>query len=635
MQVGVARAQEQPALADPPVATSSKGVFSGVLTAQEAAADIPGFGRVEGLYLYSLVPAGSAEAQPLLAPTVWAVKPGDLLDLQLINDLDCNEQRPEGTDGAVMSQTNIHTHGLIVSPHDKQDGSYGDFVLVLANSAHVTGTGAGCKTPHPHHGMSAEQGSIEYRIPIPAEHPPGLYWFHPHPHGVSQQQLARGLSGVLTIGDLWDYAALTCDPDDPASPMHCRDKAAAEREAALRAETDQHVIMLKDIQVERHGNGPWHTVKWYDAGFCGTDDYPVLKDGACSPAGDDASRKKWLVTVNGQVLPRLVMNDNRSLVLRLANVSASMTYNLELRAKGKLLPFQVIANDGVHAGQSIEHRMLGEGRILLMPSARVEIYLDRGDICRALGPDCDGGDVAASLNVVKWACPDGNPMSCADPWPIGQIMSIDLKALDSGEKPKPLAVDTSPLATELSVPPVAVEAAGPCSDGSAPLGALPAGAHRTIAFWNGTIGKDEIFTMKTDPTPTKDVADIDVPDKVTRDWLKANGFRSFDHARTDLCVTAGAIETWLVYNAADEYHNFHVHQSKFAVIDSGGSKTNGRFGGSTVLHDNYPIPPKSWIMIRVRFSNKVAGRFVYHCHILEHEDKGMMSIMEVVAQKLK
>lgn len=101
-------------------------------------------------------------------------------------------------------------------------------------------------------------------------------------------------------------------------------------------------------------------------------------------------------------------------------------------------------------------------------------------------------------------------------------------------------------------------------------------------------------------------------------------------ARTDLCIAAGPVETWIVQNISDESHNFHVHQSKFTVREISGSDGTTRDTGDTVLHDNFPIPPGEWIKIRVRFDNAVAGRFVYHCHILEHEDKGMMSVIEVV-----
>jgi L-ascorbate oxidase len=48
--------------------------------------------------------------------------------------------------------------------------------------------------------------SVDYRIDIPANHPSGLFWFHPHVHGVALNQVSEGLAGIITIGEVGDYA---------------------------------------------------------------------------------------------------------------------------------------------------------------------------------------------------------------------------------------------------------------------------------------------------------------------------------------------------------------------------------------------------------------------------------------------
>lgn len=649
---GAATAQpaHHPSLAAPGVVASRDGSFAGRLEAREAEAEIPGFGRVGGLYLYGFDTGDAPPDGFGLMPPVLAVRPGDLLSFDLVNRLPCNAGRPEGTADAVMSQSNLHTHGLLVSPSGSAPGAYGDFVFVLSNtgtppadgrcvdggtSRHAThGTSHGTSADTSHHAAHGAQGhdlldgAIPYAIRVPDDHPPGLYWFHPHAHGVSQQQIARGLSGLLTVGDLWDYAWIACRPG-VEGPDGCADDAAA-RETALRARTHVDFVALKDLQVQRNAAGKWQAVEWYDAGFCGDDAYPVLTDGACTPEG--RSDQRWLVTVNGQVTPVLTMQDDAPQVLRIANLSASMSYNLELRAGDVLLPFQILANDGVGVGQDADLGMQTDGDMLLLPSARLEIYLDRGDLCAALGPACDGSDVTAALEVVKWDCPDGDPLSCGDPWPIGPIMTLAIKGLDPSEPEIPLSVALSPIVDGFDDPPAPGAAEPPlCADGSAPGAALAQGQFRTIALWNGDVDGGETFTMMTDPVPRADLPEFDPPDDMTAEWLRANDFRTFDHGRTDLCVAAGRTETWAVMNLSDEFHNFHVHQSKFAVIETGGAGEPARDTGDAVLHDNFPIPPGSWIKVRVRFTDAVAGRFVYHCHILEHEDKGMMSVIEVVA----
>jgi len=110
-------------------------------------------------------------------------------------------------------------------------------------------------------------------------------------------------------------------------------------------------------------------------------------------------------------------------------------------------------------------------------------------------------------------------------------------------------------------------------------------------------------------------------------------------------VTAayGAREYWLLVNDSDECHNFHIHQMKFVVLDAdfsaGGRPSAAQCLGDrglappinrNVLHDNYALPPGSRVFVMIRFDGPKLGRFVLHCHIMEHEDKGMMATIGVV-----
>jgi FtsP/CotA-like multicopper oxidase with cupredoxin domain len=110
-------------------------------------------------------------------------------------------------------------------------------------------------------------------------------------------------------------------------------------------------------------------------------------------------------------------------------------------------------------------------------------------------------------------------------------------------------------------------------------------------------------------------------------------------------VTAayGAREYWLLVNDSDECHNFHIHQTKFVVLDADfaadGRKSAAQCLGDrgnvppvnrNVLHDNYPLPPGARVFVMIQFDGPKLGRFVFHCHILEHEDKGMMATIGVV-----
>ncbi|RAK61295.1 multicopper oxidase family protein [Phenylobacterium hankyongense] len=105
---------------------------------------------------------------------------------------------------------------------------------------------------------------------------------------------------------------------------------------------------------------------------------------------------------------------------------------------------------------------------------------------------------------------------------------------------------------------------------------------------------------------------------------------TFDHTRVDLKVPLGSIEEWTVRNASEELHTFHIHQVKFQVISLNGKPVP--FDG---LVDTVNVPIHGELKIRLAFTDpKIVGRFMYHCHILEHEDKGMMAQIEVYDPKV-
>jgi FtsP/CotA-like multicopper oxidase with cupredoxin domain len=109
---------------------------------------------------------------------------------------------------------------------------------------------------------------------------------------------------------------------------------------------------------------------------------------------------------------------------------------------------------------------------------------------------------------------------------------------------------------------------------------------------------------------------------------------------SNLCIRYGSVERWVLVNDTDECHNFHIHQARFRVSEIAlveGEKANACLGDRKAskqfktLHDNYPLPPGSRVVVDIPFTRpQQIGKFVYHCHILGHEDKGMMATVEVV-----
>jgi FtsP/CotA-like multicopper oxidase with cupredoxin domain len=108
--------------------------------------------------------------------------------------------------------------------------------------------------------------------------------------------------------------------------------------------------------------------------------------------------------------------------------------------------------------------------------------------------------------------------------------------------------------------------------------------------------------------------------------------RVIDEARTDQTVKLGDTEEWTVVNTDQQYHSFHIHQTPFLVTEVGDARWN-----DDSLRDTFSVPPATdqgpgMLKVVIPFTDPViVGRFVYHCHAVDHEDKGMMGVIEVVA----
>jgi FtsP/CotA-like multicopper oxidase with cupredoxin domain len=100
-----------------------------------------------------------------LTPPLLRLQPGDSLTLMLVNRM------AAGANG----WTNLHYHGFAVSPVPPADN---------VTMIHV-----------------APGDSFHYRMRIPGNHQQGLFWYHPHPHGVSAGQVGGGMAGLVSIGD--------------------------------------------------------------------------------------------------------------------------------------------------------------------------------------------------------------------------------------------------------------------------------------------------------------------------------------------------------------------------------------------------------------------------------------------------
>ena len=99
--------------------------------------------------------------------------------------------------------------------------------------------------------------------------------------------------------------------------------------------------------------------------------------------------------------------------------------------------------------------------------------------------------------------------------------------------------------------------------------------------------------------------------------------KQFDPNRVDQVMHLGKIEQWTIHNRSDEWHTFHIHVNDFQVTN-----VNGRPVRGVYVVDNIEIAPFSTGTMLTR-PTLFTGKFVFHCHVLGHEDLGMMATVQI------
>ena len=150
-----------------------------------------------------------------IAPVIRA-SPGDVLKITYVNDLPAKSTETCAVNPC-MNMTNLHFHGLTVSPDAPQD----DVLGMLAMPGQV----------------------LHYSVEIPRGHPPGFFWYHTHPHGESHRQVLDGMSGALVIEGMERYASQV---------RQLRERVMVVRGRSI--EKDPHASELKqEVEIPRQG----------------------------------------------------------------------------------------------------------------------------------------------------------------------------------------------------------------------------------------------------------------------------------------------------------------------------------------------------------------------------------------------
>ncbi len=400
---------------------------------------------------------------------------------------------------------------------------------------------------------------------------------------------------------------------------------------------------------------------------------------------------RWIFTVSGQVHPRITIQAGHAEVWHLANIGADMTYRLRLETveeRPRLLAFDVRALDGAAFPPETQRR---HSEIVLMPGARVDVLIQRCDPRGSPRTDCaDPRErIEARLRTVGVAT--GLAADDGDRWPAVDLASVIFES-GSGERQVNFG-SAQPMAARPSEPEPPSPAASPAPPRSAGTAceptryqAVPADFRldsnlvRLLRFNNRDFDErgGELFGIHVEnfrmadgsgkPIAVADlvaegravgprtqapaIASISLEDPCWRAATGGDGdaaqfarfYPSFRmDAQANLTARHGTREYWLLVNDSRECHNFHIHQSKFVVLDADFSASAGTPAAHCVgdrqsvapvnrgvLHDNYPLPPGARVFVMIHFDGPKLGRFVFHCHILEHEDKGMMGTVAVI-----
>jgi FtsP/CotA-like multicopper oxidase with cupredoxin domain len=595
-------------------------------------------------------------------PYLIRAKPGDTLRIDLVNELEVvtTKNGVETADNVI----NLHTHGLVVSPRPNLPCDLpGDYIF----------------------NALVPSEKFQYRIDIPKTvlgiggvgrqpFPSGLFWFHSHLHGYSKSHVQAGQSGIIAV--------------DPV-PASSSDAADIDPTARIRIATDERFLVLRDIQLGvPPGQTPdkpsakGQTAFWihdddYDTQACRAASNPTVAitngEGFCSHPGwtkdgaKDSADLAWLFTINGQLYPTITVAPGRMQLWRVANVSATVAFTLNLFDGNSEQEMHVLSLDGVVAGTPDPgdakklHPSVSVKHLLLMPASRAEILIENTN----LGEDdkvlvlCTDGLETGGIQPTA-----SKDIYIGDPWPKIDLASVVLKGRGpAADLARLMEANTFERSSSTQLTPEALgNASVRAPDNCITLPSIE--LRRRITFDQDNM----LFKLGSE---------VVMPDGTSLDSVGGGGGhtiapRPFQHAippQSDrhICVKLGDQEVWELVNITNELHNFHIHQTKFRLarysdsgVPTGFQDTDAivdpanvvesqvpEFGATAgidkvhIWHDTLPVPPAQFdnlgnlvapgrVFVMIPFKDPVqVGTFVFHCHILEHEDKGMMATVEV------
>jgi FtsP/CotA-like multicopper oxidase with cupredoxin domain len=487
------------------------------------------------------------------SPTL-RLNPGDLLILNLKNDLNDPEHASATThhahahtkadrpadpcaSGAMsITSTNLHFHGLTVPAVCHQDD-------VLKTS------------------IQPGDAPFEYRFRIPANQPPGLYWYHPHIHGFSKLQVLGGASGAMIIEGI-------------------------ERANKQVAGLPERVLVIRDQDLLNPNAPP-------------SKSEPVLPKNLIDHDGDAANNGTGFgkpakdLSLNFVPVPypdyppaEIKMKPEERQLWRVLNASAITYLNLAVLFRRAPQQLGIVALDGVPLNTN---GAAGDGitwadHIGVPPGGRVEFIIK--------GPPSGVPGLFVTRTVDTGVGGENDP---------NRALAIIAPVTDAPEPRSILAANPEPLP----------------SPSEAWLGSVAPVRTRKLYF-------------------SEQLSDPNDPNSATTFFITVDGKTPtpFDPASgiPDIVAKQGDVEDWIIENRSNELHAFHIHQIHFLMVEWDGMPVNEPFLRDTInipFHKNQDLQyPSVKLRMDFRDPNSI-GTYVYHCHLLEHEDGGMMALIRV------
>ena len=458
----------------------------------------------------------------LESPTLH-VHPGDTLKVSVANQVpplppgQPVEQVNEPCAAATMTGTtvNMHFHGTNTSPQ-----CHGDDVIHTEINSGTT---------------------FQYSLKFPTNEPPGLYWYHPHVHGIAEAAVQGGATGAIVVEGI---AAI-----QPAV-----------------AGLPEQILVIRDQTVASA---------------------PV---GKTSPPAWDVSLNYVPVAYPSYTPAVLSIQPGERQFWRVVNASADTIINLALVYDGKAQPLEVVGLDGVPTGSQDGTRRgktVSVNQIRMPPGGRAEFIMT--------GP-APGVTRAQLVTRVVDTGPDGD----SDP-------ARPLAQLKVEPQPQTHAAMTNIAASSSPAWPQRFEN----------LAATAVTMTRKLYF-------------------SEVLSDPNNPASPTNFYITVDGAKPtlFDVDNPPAITTKqGSVEDWTIENRAGENHEFHIHQIHFKLLQRNGVAVPP---DEQQWLDTVDVPywsgsgPYPSVNVRMDFRGSDIGDFVYHCHILGHEDNGMMAIIRVL-----